>query len=118
MYFGWLAVMVGFGIALGSIVLIASAFLIWVPFIYLYLPRYEWPGLKSRFGEEWLDWHLRTPVILPSMWRRWRPEYEGLGGPGRRSENGEEAVDLYLNKTKYAAPAQPVHQKPDPSRFL
>jgi protein-S-isoprenylcysteine O-methyltransferase Ste14 len=95
MYFGWLTVMVGLGVTLGSIVFIVFVPLAWVVFIYFYLPRYEWPDLKRRFGDEWLAWHRQTPVILPSLWKRWKKEDDSpASGPNPGQKSG-----LYLNKT-------------------
>lgn len=70
MYFGWLTVMVGVGVALGSIVFILLVPALWVAFIYWYLPRFEWPDLEARFGEEWRVWNRSTPLIVPRPWRR------------------------------------------------
>jgi protein-S-isoprenylcysteine O-methyltransferase Ste14 len=88
MYFGWLVLMAGFGIALGSVVFVVAVPLFWVAFIYLYLPRYEWPGLWKRFGEEWLLWHRRTPVIFPALYKRWPPESDRLADSNRQARTG------------------------------
>jgi protein-S-isoprenylcysteine O-methyltransferase Ste14 len=78
MYFGWLVLMAGLGVAIGSVVFIVFVPVFWTVFIYLYLPRYEWPGLWKRFGPEWLSWHRQTPVIFPALYRRWTIEADRL----------------------------------------
>jgi protein-S-isoprenylcysteine O-methyltransferase Ste14 len=85
MYFGWLVLMIGVGVALGSVVFIVAVPVLWTAFIYYYLPRYEWPGLYKRFGEEWLAWHRRTPVILPALYRRLTIEGDALGDAGSQT---------------------------------
>lgn len=96
MYFGWLTVMVGLGLTLGSIVFIVFVPIAWVVFIYFYLPRYEWPDLKRRFGDEWLVWHRQTPVIVPSLWKRFRKEDDN---PSSGPNPGQKSGELSLNKT-------------------
>ncbi len=81
MYFGWLAVMIGLGVLLGSVVFIVLVPVLWVAFIYWYLPRFEWPGLKARFGEEWVAWNRTTPLIVPRPWTRGKAD----GGALQRS---------------------------------
>lgn len=99
MYFGWLTVMVGLGVMLGSIAFIFFVPVAWVIFIYFYLPRYEWPELKRRFGDEWLAWHRNTPVILPSLWKRWNAENNSLETVAGATQAGQPSVGLSPNKT-------------------
>lgn len=77
MYFGWLVVMLGVGVAMGSWPFAILVPALWTGFICWYLPRYEWPGLQERFGEEWRRWHERTPVVLPRLSAH-RPPVDGV----------------------------------------
>lgn len=70
MYFGWLVAMIALGVVIGSWVFIVVVPILWVGFIHWYLPRFEWPDLEARFGDEWRQWRKRTPLIVPQPWRR------------------------------------------------
>jgi protein-S-isoprenylcysteine O-methyltransferase Ste14 len=80
MYLGVLAAIVGQGLLLGQLGLLAYAALVWVA-VATFVQAYEEPTLHARYGAEYDAYRRAVPAWWPRL-RPWRPQGPDGGGTG------------------------------------
>lgn len=69
MGFGWFIIMVGIGIYLGSISTLLIVLPISIFLVVLYLKYFEEKKLMKRFGEEYLKYRNKVPMMMPRIFK-------------------------------------------------
>ena len=70
MLLGWIIMLFGVGILLGSISLVAIFAPLFILINVLYLKTFEEKEMEKKFGEEYLKYKQRVPMFIPKFGRR------------------------------------------------